>query len=363
MLSRTRGDPDRADAQNNGVRSNSGINGGYQALREPNNTIGVWLQAAGYRTALVGKMLNQYSYSSDGTPDGWDYWDPTIGKIYVYDAFVQARNGNPTEYQDAYITDYIAAETEALIQNYSAGDQPFFIWASHIAPHGSIRDDNLGGPPIPSPAYAGRYADVPSTSLAAPSFNEPHNQDKPRELARLDPVDPEKMQLHFSRRLESLASVDDAVAGTVTALRDAGVLDNTVLIFTSDNGYLLGEHRYKGKIYAFEESVRVPFLMRGPGVAAGVSTDQVVTTVDIAATMLEAAGASPGRLQDGTSFLPWGLPGHRSDGAGAGRQQAASEPGPTRMALPRECATGDTPTRSGTPASRSSTTETWTRTS
>jgi arylsulfatase A-like enzyme len=85
-----------------------------------------------------------------------------------------------------------------------------------------------------------------------------------------------------------------------------GVLDNTVIIFTSDNGYHFGEHRIpEGKRFIYERSARVPLLIRGPGFPAGVVRDQLVMNVDVPATILDLADASPGRALDGLSLLPF----------------------------------------------------------
>ncbi|MGL5811036.1 MAG: sulfatase-like hydrolase/transferase, partial [Nocardioides sp.] len=130
--------------------------------------------------------------------------------------------------------------------------------------------------------------------------NERDVSDKPP-LLRKGKRSTSKLERLYLARIRSLASVDDAVADTVAALEETGELDNTYLVFTSDNGYLLGEHRLTGKKLAYEESMRVPFLVRGPDVGTGTRT-QVVSILDIAPTVLDWAGASAGRLLDGRSI-------------------------------------------------------------
>jgi N-acetylglucosamine-6-sulfatase len=120
-------------AQNNGVASNYGIDGGFQALRHPADTLPSWLQDAGYRTGFVGKYLNGHHWRRDGAQPGWDWWDPTIRGVYNYRNFVQANDVEPWRYRNAYITD----------------DDPFFIWASYVAPHGGQRPDGPGLGPCP----------------------------------------------------------------------------------------------------------------------------------------------------------------------------------------------------------------------
>ena len=252
-------------AQNNGVRSTDGINGGFPALRNPHDTIGPWLQDAGYRTGLVGKFLLRYSLPRDGVQPGWDWWDPTIKGIHAYTDFTQANNGEPFAVSDGYITHYVSDRVGALVDEWAPDDRPFFIWESFPVPHEAIvpGEHGVSHPPIPAPEYAGTLAGIPNVSEAAPSFNEADISDKPRSLRRrglFDDPGRARLQQVFEARLEALLSVDDAVAALVDRLEANGELDNTVIIFTSDNGFMLGEHRYLGKLYGYEEALRVPFL-------------------------------------------------------------------------------------------------------
>ncbi len=113
-----------------------------------------------------------------------------------------------------------------------------------------------------------------------------------------------RMQEAYQQRLESLLSVDDAVESIVSALRSTGELDNTLILFTSDNGFFAGEHRVAtGKVLPYEPSIRLPLLMRGPGVPVGSTAGQLVTNADLAPTILDAADATPKRVEDGRSLL------------------------------------------------------------
>jgi N-acetylglucosamine-6-sulfatase len=111
---------------------------------------------------------------------------------------------------------------------------------------------------------------------------------------------------NYRQGLESLLAVDEGIVRVVDALRAAGELENTLIVFTSDNGYFYGEHRVpNGKVMMYEPSIRVPLILRGPGVPAGQRRRQLVTNADLAPTILEAAGAQPaGRLPDGRSLFP-----------------------------------------------------------
>jgi N-acetylglucosamine-6-sulfatase len=139
-----------------------------------------------------------------------------------------------------------------------------------------------------------------------PSFNEEDVSDKPSFIRNRPLISPEQ-ELTASRRgrLGSLLAVDDLVDRVVDALADTGVLNNTVLIFTSDNGWFLGEHRITmGKILAYEEAARMPLLIRGGGFPKGATVDQVVGNIDLAPTIIDLADASSGRVMDGRSLVP-----------------------------------------------------------
>lgn len=293
-------------AQNNGVRDNSGRHGGFESLEDPDNTVAAWLQRSGYRTGFVGKYLNLY-YERHGRQGGWDVWNPLVGNTvyrpYAYRFF----DGWPGREPQPHVTDAVRDQTVDLIDRWSGSGAPFFIYASYVAPHGLCTEEkrDCSAPPVPPERYADAYPGARNPARTKPSFNEAKMGDKPRWMRGRAKQSPAYMQKLFHARVRSLAAVDEAVAATVEALRRNGELDNTYLLFTSDNGYMLGEHRFEEKIFAYQESVRVPFLLRGPGVPAGVRRPQVVSTIDIAPTVVDATGARAGRLVDGESMLPY----------------------------------------------------------
>ena len=98
--------------------------------------------------------------------------------------------------------------------------------------------------------------------------------------------------------------MDDLVAAVVAALKDTGKLEHTVVIYTSDNGFLFGDHRLVGKTAAYEGSIKVPLLMRGPGIPEDQTRDQLVSNLDVTATIVDLAGAKPGVPLDGKSLVP-----------------------------------------------------------
>jgi arylsulfatase A-like enzyme len=226
--------------------------------------------------------------------------------VVRYTDFTQANDGDPVDIEDGYVTDYVRDKTGTLIRDHAAATQPFFVWSSYVAPHlaSVVGDDGQArtAPPIPAPRHAGRYDGVPADVFDKRAYNEPNLRDKPSPVQR-DKVIDARVQEEFTGRIESLAAVDEAVAATFEALETAGVLDQTLIVFTSDNGYLLGEHRRIGKTLAYEESVRIPFLVASPTLPRGEHSRRTVSILDLAATIVDATNARAGRRLDGRSFL------------------------------------------------------------
>lgn len=295
-------------AQNNGVRANSGQHGGFESLDRPGNTVASWLDGSGYRTGLIGKFLNLY-YLRHGRQEGWDHWNPLVGNTvyqpYNYTFFGDG-SGTPGD-GELHVTDAVRNQTLDLIERWAGQEDPFFIWSSFVAPHGTCSEEqpDCSAPPVPPRRYELAYPGSVLPSLKKPSFNERNLSDKPRWMRQLSPQSPAKMQELFHQRIRSLAAVDEAVEKIVEALAQVGELENTYVVFTSDNGYLLGEHRLEEKIFAFQESVRVPFLVSGPGLPAGVRRQQVVSTIDVAPTIAAMARVRPARTVDGLDLRPY----------------------------------------------------------
>jgi N-acetylglucosamine-6-sulfatase len=302
-------------AHNNGVRSNHYPSGGYYAF-DPSRALPVWLQAAGYRTMFTGKYLNQYGKFGDPReiPPGWTRWVAAAARISDYFSYVLNDNGVLSQRTGTSQTELYADLNERAIYRMARGDKPFFIWQSHLAPHTACPDYTHWGdggpcwqPPTPDPQYEGSYEHLRFPTGRDPSYEERSVADKPvdiRERPLAPPSRRRQQEELFQRRVESLQSVDDAVARTVDALSEAGVLDETLVIFTSDNGYLLGEHRYVGKNLPYEPALRVPLLMRGPSVPAGVEREATTGTLDLAPTIAAATGAEAQLTMDGRNLLP-----------------------------------------------------------
>ncbi len=297
-------------AQNNGVRSNVGEQGGYQAL-DTSSTVATWLRDAGYQTAFMGKFLNGYAGSSiDDPAPGWDEWHPTVAGVYNYTDFSIGHNGVAQPYSDSYQTDVFAGLAVRTIEKFAASPEPFFLWQSFVAPHRSCQPggpQSCWGPPVPAPRHRGLFPDAVPPAFGDPSYNEEDVRDKPawvRNTGRISAQRRDRIIADHRARLRALQSVDQAVGRMVRALADSGRLDNALVIFTSDNGYLHGEHRIGGKNVPYEPALQVPFLMRGPDLPAGTVSTQVAATVDIAPTIAAAAGATPTLTTDGRNLLP-----------------------------------------------------------
>jgi arylsulfatase A-like enzyme len=213
-----------------------------------------------------------------------------------------------------YQTDVYRDKADEIIRRRTPDAQPFFLWVAFLANHsGGPREP--GDPaqlqtPVPAPRYKGRFA---GTALPkTPSFNEADVSDKPQTIKQRPLINANveaAIQANWQQRRETLLAVDDAVASVIDTLRQTGELDNTLVIFTSDNGFFHGEHRVRaGKVLLYEESIHLPLLMRWTGnksLPRGVHRTQLAMNVDDAETILDAAGdtARPGRIEDGVSLL------------------------------------------------------------
>ena len=302
-------------AHNSGVFDNVAPLGGYYKL-DSTNTLPVWLRAAGYRTIHIGKYLNRYGTKEPReVPPGWSDWhglvDPTT---YRYFGFTMNDNGRLTTYPPTpsnYSTDVIARKAVNLIGHAARGRKPFFMWTAFLAPHFSLArqpepdDPRLLPTPDPAPQDRNRFAGVPLP--ITPAFNEQSVRDKAepaRDERRISDRLRGAIQENYQQQLETLQAVDRAVRRIVAALRRAGALRNTMIVFTSDNGYFYGEHRIpREKVLPYEPAIRVPLVIRGPGLPAGVHRQQLVSNQDLAPTILHATGARPGRIEDGLSLI------------------------------------------------------------
>jgi N-acetylglucosamine-6-sulfatase len=301
-------------AHNHGVMGNAPPAGGYVKL-DSSNTLPVWLQRAGYHTVHIGKYLNGYPGSNrTHVPAGWTEWygsiDPSTYQFYNY---TLNENGRLVAYgSDAasYQADVYSRKAVDAVRRLAPAQTPFFLSVAFLAPHsGGPRESddprNLATP-VPAPRHRNRFAAEPFPQ--SPSFNEADVADKPlgvRTRPLLSAREIADVTENYRQRLESLLAVDEAVAAIVAALRETGELEQTLIVFTADNGFFHGEHRVpSGKVLLYEPSIRVPLVLRGPGVPRGERVSELVANIDVAPTIVDATGAQPQRVLDGRSLLP-----------------------------------------------------------
>ncbi|KAI8883715.1 Arylsulphatase, partial [Backusella circina FSU 941] len=283
--------------------------GGYDRfnhLKLGEDYLPIWLKRAGYNTNYIGKLMNEYSvFNYDKpAPRGFDYQDQLVDPYtYVYNSAVFSKDGKPpVYYKDVYQTDIIHAKTRASLKRLEASEDPFFLWVAPMAPHGEVDFFEDGSFEMGFAIPAGRHkhyfpdAKVPRT----PHFN-PDTQYKTasfwKDLKKLDPDFVEVLDEAYRNRLRALQAVDELVGTVFEQLEKQGKLDNTYIIYSADNGYHLGQHRaYPGKCSNMEEDINVPFIVRGPGVPKGQTSDVVSSHHDIAPTLLA--------LAKGDEFIP-----------------------------------------------------------
>ncbi|HSE56268.1 MAG TPA: sulfatase [Nocardioidaceae bacterium] len=299
-------------SHNNGVHYNDGPWGGYKVLEEPGNHVGSWLKDAGYKTAFVGKHMNGWEETAR-RQRGWTIFNPIIKGIYKPYGLTMFNDGHPRRYRNIHSSDLVGKLTVNYINRFSDSKAPFFIWASQVAPH-QVLIKGKWKPPVPAKRHSDLYPNAVPPSLSDPSFNEADVSDKPPYVQDSSMMSRRAVIRFHRARIRTLRSVDDQVGAAVRALRDAGEARNTYIFFTSDNGWLLGEHRLGAKRKPYEQSLQVPLVVKGPGLKAGTTRRQTFSLADLAPTFVQLADATPRRTLDGRSMLPTlrrGAPGYK----------------------------------------------------
>ena len=261
--------------------------GGFPAFTD-DATIATWLDGAGYRTALIGKYLN--GYETTYVPPGWDRWFSTYGSGGYYD-YQATSDGLALSFGDEtedYGTNVLADEAVTFIRD-TPDDDPLFLFFSPHAPH---------EPALAAPGDGAAFRSI--RSWRPDNYDEPGIEDKPdwvRAQGRLTDGQRRAIDEFRKRQLASLVAVDRAVGRILDALADEGRLRDTLLVFTSDNGMLWGEHRLFGKGAPYEESIRVPYVVRYDRLIDEPRIDRrhLVLNLDLAPTFAAAAGVeAPG---------------------------------------------------------------------
>lgn len=312
-------------AHNTHIKANNPLDdGGWESFKDKEGSaLPVCLKQAGYTTALFGKYINRYGQQStwgawlawagnlinvelkgptignprDWVPPGWDLWFAFTGSRARYFDYAVNENGAILDFghrPSDYSTDVVKDRAVRFIHDQAGKARPFFAYIATKAVH------TQGARAIPAPQYANAFEDVKLPM--GPSFNEKDVSLKALKGTRNYGESKVRLTKAYRAMLQSLQSVDDLVAAIVEALKEAGKLDNTVIIYTSDNGFLFGEHRLIGKSAAYEESIKVPLLISGPGIPKNETRDQLVTNLDVTATIAKLAEATRGHALDGCSL-------------------------------------------------------------
>ncbi len=330
-------------SQNNGVFTVKPDNS-FGAF-DDSRTLATSLNAAGYNTAFLGKYLNGYGEQDSKVtgqpsfryvPAGWTDWYgsvnrpansgyPSGGTYNYYHALFNVNGRIDDTHKGQYQSRVEGRMATRLVKRYHRSAKPFFLYFAPIAPHFGLpveKDDptdvvwpdtgkreKMMTPARPKGVRGIFDQQIPRAS-GMPQDGGPAQRDvsrNPRPMRSLPELSAQERVAVRSltrQRAETLFAFDKQVKRLVTTLKATGEYANTVLVFTSDNGYFLGEHRLRqGKIRAHEPSLRVPFLISGPGVPHGTRYDPV-TTVDVTATLLDLAGATPPHPADGVSVVP-----------------------------------------------------------
>lgn len=315
------------------------------------STLATWLQARGYRTGFVGEYLAGYGLQAPAgvadpstyIPAGWDEWQGLIADSAnkMFDYFL-SDNGTLVSFGNSeadYQTDVLAGKAVDFIN--AGGSDAFFLLLTPGAVRTEITDvldfvtgnnplAGLGLTVRPAPRHAylidGDLGndELPGLPTSKPSFNAADLTGKascPRPLPPVAPTllddpfcvaeqpllgaaDIDALSDQYKASLAAMIAIDDLVGSVVGALENSGVLEETIIVFTSDNGRMLGEHRLFDRKVAYDESIRVPLVVRAPGGRAGVTDASMVLNNDIAPTLAAYAGATPTHTVDGLSMVP-----------------------------------------------------------
>jgi len=274
------------------------------------STIATWMKDAGYATAYYGKYLNDYEdLRPEGyVPPGWDEWGVFFGKNLNYNEdtgslqyffdFSMSENGEIVEYphrKDDFSADVVTRKSVNFINE--ARNEPFILFMGYYNPH---------APYVPAPRHRETFrSDWDWTPYRPPNFNEKNISDKPDYLKDFSPMSEAELDTASKQILRSLLSVDDGVASVLNALDKTGLSDKTIIVYLSDNGMTIGNHRFGvSKNCAYDECAKVPFIVYAPAYFSARSDDHLVANIDLAPTFVDLAGGTFPDSVNGMSLLP-----------------------------------------------------------
>lgn len=265
-------------------------------LPDVHNTFPEQLQEAGYETAFIGKWHLYQSNSAHPEP-GFDHWVSFNGQGQYFGQNLNV-NGEQVKH-DGYVTDLLTEYTLDWLRARDV-DRPFFLFLSHKAVHHPFR---------PAPRHEGRYADAPITPPETIDETENGQNTKPEwvntQREKRFGVESREFENLYRRYCETVLSLDESIGAVMDYLDESGLADSTLMMYTSDNGFLLGEHGLIDKRVAYEPSIRIPLLAYAPGlIKPGAELSNLVLNIDFAPTILDVADQSLHRTIDGRSMLP-----------------------------------------------------------
>jgi arylsulfatase A-like enzyme len=309
------------------VTSNSPPWGGdavFQARGEELHTFATALRRVGYRTALMGKYLNGYQprgeaeagpvgdgvgplagrvgaaagegFGKPGVPPGWSEWD-VAGNGYPEYGYTLNSDGRPVDYGFApqeYLTEVLARKGLAFIASAARRHNPFLLEIATFAPH---------SPFVPAPRDLSAFPGLKAPRT--PAFDAA-TVGAPAWLSHFTPLQPAQVELidrQFRQRAQAVQSVDRMIGAIESELAARGLARDTYIVFSSDNGLHMGEHRLMpGKQTPYDTDIRVPLIVTGPGVPAGRSVGALAENTDLCPTFERLAGAPVGADVDGHSL-------------------------------------------------------------
>ena len=321
---------------NHGVIGNYLPTGGVTKLNA-SSTVATWLRAAGYRTAIAGRYVTGYGWWTDGNaiPPGWDDWNVLIdpGSFHMKDYEINF-NGTRVNFGtlaqtlnvELYQTDMVTIAATQAVDRAAADPRPLFLYVNPVSFNFEVPIYNeCPDPSDPSaPGTFLGWAQRPALRHlntifgnealfplpgGATSFNEADVSDKPAWVQANSPFnadDIDCLKKRHWRKLETLRAVDQQIGLVMAQLELRGKLANTVAIFTADNGYMDGQHRFPTKTPAYEESIRIPLIIRTPSNTIPRSIDRLVVSTDLAPTIAHLAQATPplSHAVDGRTLVP-----------------------------------------------------------
>ncbi|MEQ8548693.1 MAG: sulfatase [Cyclobacteriaceae bacterium] len=266
------------------------------------------LQSAGYQTAHIGKIHMAHLEGKDHIRPGFDYWYSFIGQGVYFNPMV---NDNGKEYQETgYMTDILTNKALEWLDNERDPSKPFYLNLWHKGVHEdhspAPRHENLYSEhDLPTPPYDTHletFKDKPEWQRIKAYDSEWKSYKPVPELSQKEwPIKGDK----FMKLLRCLKAVDESLGTVMAKLEAMGELDNTVIIFSSDNGYFMGEHTYWDKRIAYENSMRIPMIISYPKlIEAGTDIDRISLNIDMAPTILDIAGIEIPSYMQGESMTP-----------------------------------------------------------